>query len=51
MPTVTAQRRRVHQTEELRVADASIMLDMVSFNTNLTAIMIGERVAKSLMGA
>ena len=47
---VTDQRGRVHQTENLRVADASIMPDIVSCNTNLTAIMIGERVAESLLG-
>ena len=51
VPAVTAQRRRMHQTEELRVADASIMPDIVSCNTNLTAIMIGERVAESPGGA
>ncbi len=45
---VTDQRGRVHQVEHLRVADASIMPDIVSCNTNLTAIMIGERVAESM---
>ena len=47
---VTDQQGRVHQVENLRVADASIMPDIVSCNTNLTAIMIGERVAESLLG-
>ncbi|MYJ57738.1 MAG: hypothetical protein F4088_02340, partial [Chloroflexi bacterium] len=32
------------------VADASIMPDIVSCNTNLTSIMIGERVAESMLG-
>ncbi len=36
---------RVRGVEGLRVADASIMPDVVRANTNATAIMIGERVA------
>jgi len=36
---------RVHGLEGLRVADASIMPNIPRANTNLTAIMIGERVA------
>lgn len=36
---------RVFGTEGLRIADASIMPEIVSCNTNLTSIMIGERVA------
>ena len=46
---VTDQQGRVHGLEGLRVADASIQPDIVSCNTNLTAIMIGERVAESLL--
>ena len=42
---VVDQRGRVHGLEGLIVADASIMPDVVSCNTNLTSIMIGERVA------
>jgi choline dehydrogenase len=42
---VVDQHGRVHGLEGLRVVDASIMPDVVSCNTNLTAIMIGERVA------
>ena len=36
---------RVHGVEGLRVVDASIMPEIVRANTNLTCIMIGERVA------
>ena len=36
---------RVYGVEGLRVADASVMPSIVSANTNLTAVMIGERVA------
>lgn len=36
---------RVHGVEALRVVDASIMPNIVNCNTNLTSIMIGERVA------
>jgi choline dehydrogenase-like flavoprotein len=36
---------RVHGIEGLRVVDASIMPNIPRANTNLTAIMIGERVA------
>jgi choline dehydrogenase len=43
---VVDQHGRVHGLEGLRVADASIMPNIVRANTNLTAIMIGERVAE-----
>ena len=36
---------RVHGLQALRVADASVMPDVVRANTNATAIMIAERVA------
>jgi choline dehydrogenase len=42
---VVDQYCRVHGVEGLRVADASVMPDTVSGATNLTSIMIGERVA------
>ena len=42
---VVDQRGNVHGIEGLRVADASIMPDCVRANTNVTTIMIGERVA------
>jgi choline dehydrogenase len=37
---------RVHGVEALRVADASIMPNVPRANTNLTCIMIGERIAE-----
>lgn len=42
---VVDQYARVHGVEGLRVADASIMPDVIRANTNATTIMIGERVA------
>ena len=42
---VVDQYGRVHGTDNLRVADASIMPDAIRANTNLTTIMIGERIA------
>jgi choline dehydrogenase len=42
---VVDQRGKVHGIEGLRVADASIMPDCIRANTNLTTIMIGERIA------
>ena len=42
---VVDQHARVHGTEGLRVADASIMPDCVRANTNASTMMIGERVA------
>ena len=36
---------RVYGVEGLRVADASIMPNIPRANTNLTAIMIGEKIA------
>ena len=35
----------VHGLQGLRVADASIMPDCVRANTNVTTMMIGERIA------
>ena len=43
--TVVDQYGRVHGLERLRVVDASIMPDCIRANTNVTAMMIGERVA------
>ena len=42
---VVDQYCRVHAIEALRVVDASVMPNIVRANTNLTCIMIGERVA------
>ena len=42
---VVDQFGRVHGLEALRVADASIMPDCIRANTNVTTMMIGERVA------
>src|SRR6266851_1147824 len=42
---VVDQYCRVRGVEELRVVDASVMPNIVRANTNLTCIMIGERVA------
>lgn len=47
---VVDQWGRVHGLEGLRVADASIMPNLPRANTNLTAIMIGERVADFMRG-
>jgi choline dehydrogenase len=46
--SVVDQSLRVHGMENLRIADASIMPTVVHANTNLTCIMIGERVADFL---
>ena len=43
---VVDQHCRVHGIDNLRMVDASIMPNIVSANTNLTCIMIGERVAE-----
>ena len=42
---VVDQHGRVHGLEALRVVDASIMPDCVRANTNVTTMMIGERVS------
>jgi len=42
---VVDQYGRVHGVQGLRVADASIMVDCIRANTNVTTMMIGERVA------
>jgi choline dehydrogenase len=41
---------RVHRTQNLRVADASIMPEITTGNTNAPTIMIGERVADFALG-
>ncbi len=42
---VVDQYSRVHGVDGLRIVDASIKPDVVRANTNVTAIMIGKRVA------
>jgi choline dehydrogenase len=42
---VVDQHGRVHGLEALRIVDASIMPDCIRANTNVTTIMIGERIA------
>src|SRR4029079_11268879 len=43
--TVTTPRGRVHGVEALRVCDASVMPSIPCANTNLSAIMVAERMA------
>ena len=42
---VVGQNGRVHGIDGLRVVDASIMPDCIRANTNVTTMMIGERIA------
>ena len=47
--SVVDARLRVHRLAGLRVADTSIMPNLVSGNTNAPAMMIGERVADFIL--
>jgi choline dehydrogenase-like flavoprotein len=49
--TVVDQWCRVHGISHLRVADASIMPDVVRANTNVTTMMIAERCADFIKAA
>jgi choline dehydrogenase len=46
---VVDERLRVHGVEHLRIADASVMPNIISGNTNATAIMIAEKCADMLL--
>ena len=46
--SVVDSRLHVHGVDRLRVADASVMPNIVSGNTNAAAIMIGEKAAEML---
>jgi choline dehydrogenase len=48
MGSVIDPRLRVIGVADLRIADASVMPDVVSGNTNAAAIMIGEKAAEML---
>ena len=48
---VVDEHLRVHGVEGLYVADASVMPSIVNCNTNLTSIMIGERLSDWLKAA
>jgi choline dehydrogenase len=48
---VVDQQCRVIGVEGLRVVEASVMLDVVRANTNLTTIMIAERIAAEMADA
>ena len=41
---------KVYGIENLRIADASVMPDITSASTNAPTMMIGEFVAKALLG-
>jgi choline dehydrogenase len=43
---VVDQYGRIHGMENIRVVDASIMPNCIRANTNVTTMMIGERVAQ-----
>ena len=43
---VVSQYGKVHGLESLRVVDASIMPDCIRANTNVTTMMIGERISE-----
>ena len=50
MEAVVDNEGRVHGLQSLRVADASIMPDCIRANTNVTTMVIGERIADVIRG-
>ena len=46
---VVDQYGKVHGLENIRVVDASIMPDCIRANTNVTTMMIGERVSELIL--
>ena len=44
------QHGRVRALENLRIADASVMPNCIRANTNVTTMMIGERMADFIRG-
>ena len=46
---VVDQHGRVHGLQGLRVVDASIMPDCIRANTNVTTMMIGERISDMIL--
>ena len=46
---VVSETGLVHGVENLRVADASIMPDVVRANTNATVIMMAEKIADAII--
>ena len=46
---VVDQYGKVHGLENIRVVDASIMPDCIRANTNVTTMMIGERVSEFIL--
>jgi choline dehydrogenase len=47
--SVVDQDGKIHNLENIRIADASIMPDCIRANTNATTIVIGERVSDSII--
>ena len=48
---VVDQYGRVHGLDNIRVADASVMPDCIRANTNVTTMMIGERISDFMINS
>ena len=46
---VVDQKGRIHGLENIRIIDASVMPDCIRANTNVTTMMIGERMSDFLI--